>query len=108
MVAIYLLKATILVLRNPFSLIMLKCGMPLKKNQKAKIYTKDSMKPPRYKFYSRGSKLSNTLLTRIRVGRTSLNQHKFVIGKIDSPEFNCHVKEELPQHYFLNCFSVLP
>ena len=38
MVAIYLLKATILVLRNPFSLIMLKCGMPLKKNQKAKIY----------------------------------------------------------------------
>ena len=72
--------------------------------QDFKIYTKDSMKPTRYKFYSRGSKLSNALLTRIRVGRSCLNQHKFVIGKIDSPECKCHFKEESPQHYFLDCF----
>ena len=79
-------------------------GSKSKNLQDFKIYTKDSMKPPRYKFYSRGNKYSNTLLTRIRVGRSCLNQHRFVIGKINSPECHCHFKEESPQHYFLDCF----
>ena len=35
--------------------------------------TKNEFKPPRYKHFARGSKLGNTLLTRIRVGRSSLN-----------------------------------
>ena len=62
------------------------------------------MKPNRYKFYSRGNKFPNTLLTRIRVGRSSLNQHQFVIGKANSPECLCNCKEESPQHFFIECF----
>ena len=61
------------------------------------------MKPPKYKFYSRGDKCSNTLLTRIRLGRSDLNQHRFVIGKSDSPECDCKFKEESPKHYFIDC-----
>ena len=72
-----------------------------------KIFTNLSMKPPKFKFFSRGYKFSNVLLTRIRVGRSDLNQHKFVIGKIESPECMCHFKEESPQHYFIDCFLYL-
>ena len=68
-----------------------------------KIHTKTEMKPQKYKHFSRGTKQSNSLLTRIRVGRSDLNQHKFSIGHSDSPECLCHHKEESPQHYFLEC-----
>ena len=61
-------------------------------------------KPPRYKHFARGSKLGNILHTRIRVGRSSLNQHKFTIGLSDSPECLCHCKSESPEHFFLDCF----
>ena len=43
-----------------------------------KDYTK-KLKPMRYKHFSRGNKLSNSLLTKIRVGRSDLSQHKFTI-----------------------------
>ena len=69
-----------------------------------KIYTKSEMKPVRYKHFSRGNKMSNSLLTRIRVGRSMLNQHRFSIGLADSPECICHHREESPSHYFLDCF----
>ena len=49
-------------------------------------------------------KYSNSLLTRIRVGRSYLNQHTFSIGHADSPECLCHHREETPLHYFLECF----
>ena len=62
------------------------------------------MKPLKLKHFSRGNKYSNTLLTRIRVGRSSLNLHKFSIGQIESPECFCHFKEESVSHYFLDCF----
>ena len=62
------------------------------------------MKPDKYKHFSKGNKYTNTLLTRIRVGRSSLNSHKFVIGHSDSPECLCNCKEESPSHYFLECF----
>ena len=54
--------------------------------------------------YSRGSKLKNCLLTRLRVGRSDLNLHKFTIGQVDKPECICHSKEESTKHYFLDCF----
>ena len=73
-----------------------------------KIYTKNEMKPPRYKHFSRGSKIGNSLLTRIRVGRSFLNQHKFTIGFSDTPECLCHHKIESPEHYFLDCFLYSP
>ena len=48
------------------------------------------------------------MLTRIRVGRSSLNQHKFTIGLSDSPECICHFKTESPEHFFLDCFLYSP
>ena len=69
-----------------------------------KIYTKKEMKPLKIKHFSKGNKYSNSLLTKIRVGRSSLNLHKFSIGKIESPECLCHYKEESVSHFFLDCF----
>ena len=43
-------------------------------------------------------------MTRIRVGRSDLNLHKFSVGLIDKPECICHAKEESTSHYFLDCF----
>ena len=62
------------------------------------------MKPPRYKHFARGNKISNSILTKIRVGRSDLKQHKFTIGLVDSPQCDCHFREESPSHYFLDCF----
>ena len=73
-----------------------------------KMYTKKEFKPPKYKHFSGGTKLGNTLLTRIRVGRSFLNEHKFTIGLTDNPECLCHFRTESPQHYFLDCFLYLP
>ena len=73
-----------------------------------KEYTKIELKPPRYKHFSRGNKLSNSLLTKIRVGRSDLNQHKFTIGLSESPQCLCHYREESPLHYFIDCFLYLP
>ena len=62
----------------------------------------------RYKHFSKGNKYTNSLLTRIRIGRSYLNQHKFSIGHADSPECLCHHREETPSHYFLECFLYSP
>ena len=69
-----------------------------------KFEIRKRIKPPKYKHFARGSKLGNTLLTRIRVGRSFLNQHKFTIGLSDSPQCLCHFRSENPEHYFLDCF----
>ena len=69
---------------------------------------KKIFKPPKFKHFSRGSKEGNMLLTRIRVGRSDLNQHKFSIGLVDSPDCLCHYKSESPEHFFLNCFLSSP
>ena len=69
-----------------------------------KKYTNQELKPQKYKHFSRGYKNENALLTKIRVGRSDLNQHKFSIGLTDSPECLCHFREESPQHYFVDCF----
>ena len=73
-----------------------------------KQYIKYDLKPPSYKHFSRGNKCSNSLLTRIRVGRSDLNQHKFTIGLVDSPHCDCQFREESPSHYFLDCFLYIP
>ena len=69
---------------------------------------KNEIKPPKYKHFSIGSKLGNSLLTRIRVGRSYLNQHSFTIGLADSPECLCHFKSESSEHFFLDCFLYSP
>ena len=73
-----------------------------------KEYTNKEFKPPKYKHFAKGNKFTNTLLTKIRVGRSDLNQHKFIIGLADSPECLCHFREESPSHFFLDCFLYLP
>ena len=50
------------------------------------------------------NKHTNSILTGIRVGKSELNQHKFTIGLVESPECLCHSKEESPKHYFIDCF----
>ena len=73
-----------------------------------KVYIKKDLKPERYKHFAKGNKLSNSLLTKIRVGRSDLNQHKFTVGLADSPQCDCLFREESPLHYFLDCFLYLP
>ena len=73
-----------------------------------KLDLKLALKPPIFKHFKKGSKLGNKLITRIRVGRSNLNQHKFTIGLSESPECMCHYKTESPEHYFLDCFLYLP
>ena len=72
--------------------------------QDFKAEIKSRLKPPKYKHFSKGSKLGNSLLTKIRVGRSDLKQHRFMIGISDSPECICHHKIESPMHFFLECF----
>ena len=69
-----------------------------------KWFIKKDLKPPRYRHFARGNKISNSLLTKIRVGRSDLKQHKFTIGLVDSPQCDCHFREESPTHYFVDCF----
>ena len=55
-----------------------------------KLQLKLVIKPLKIKHKSMGSKIGNCFLTRIRVGRSDLNLHKFTIGQIDKPECMCH------------------
>ena len=52
--------------------------------------------------------MGNMLFTRIRVGRSDLNQHRFSIGLVDSPECLCHHNTESPEHFFLDCLLYSP
>ena len=62
------------------------------------------MKPPTIKHFSKGSKHGNKLITRLRVGRSDLNLHRFTIGLIDTPKCLCRAKEESTMHYLIDCF----
>ena len=65
---------------------------------------KNKYKPKRYKFYSRGDKYKCSLLTRIRVGRSYLNEHSFTLGF--SPTMaceKCNNRRESPLHFIVQC-----
>ena len=64
------------------------------------LYINKELKPPRYKHFASGYKISNSILTKIQVGRSDQKQHKF----IDSPQCDCHFREEFSSDYFLDCF----
>ena len=68
--------------------------------EQLKVY----LKPKRIKCYNFGSKEGNILLTRLRVGRSDLNLHKFTIGQTDDPQCLCFEKFESPEHFLLDCF----
>ena len=69
-----------------------------------KCKLKQELKPAKFKHFSKGSKLGNKLLTRIRLERSDLNLHKFTIGQSESSECLCHFKQESSQHYLIDCF----
>ena len=62
------------------------------------------LKPSKFKHFSKGSKISNTLLTKVRLERSYLNLHSFTIGHSESPECLCHAKQESSIHYLTECF----
>ena len=69
-----------------------------------KMQLKKELKPTKYKHFSKGSKIGNSLLSRIRLNRSDLNLHKFDIGLHETPECSCHAKSESSIHYFMDCF----
>ena len=68
-----------------------------------KEYLHKKYKPPKYSFYSHGSKLGNSLITRLRVDRSYLNSHAFSIGLALSPECACGAKQETTLHILKFC-----
>ena len=69
-----------------------------------KLQLKKELKPMKYKHFSKGSKLGNSLLSRIRLNRSDLNLHKFDIGLHETSECSCHAKSESSIHYMMDCF----
>ena len=67
----------------------------LKKSLKKKSNLKST-----FKF---GSKRGNALLTQLRVGRSFLNSHSFVLGMEDLPYCDICYVEENTCHYMLTC-----
>ena len=65
---------------------------------------KIEFKPIKIKHYSKGSKIGNTLLTRIRLDRSDLNLHNFTIGLSETPECLSHANKESSLHYLIECF----
>ena len=65
---------------------------------------KTDLKPIKYKHFSKGSKIGNSLFARVRLNRSDLNLHKFSIGLSDSAECICHANKESTIHYFTECF----
>ena len=65
---------------------------------------KTSLKPDKIKHFSKGSKVGNILLTRIRLDRSDLNLHKYTIGYSDTHVCMCHAKQESSLHFIIDCF----
>ena len=75
----------------------------IKTTEDFKIYIKGKLKPKKYKFYSRGNKYKCSLLTRIRVGRSFLNEYSFTVGKSITTECACTYHRESPLHFITQC-----
>ena len=63
---------------------------------------KPSFKPKRHKHFNCGSKYGNTLLCRLRLGRSFLKAHGFAINLSDSDKCLCG-RIESTSHYLLDC-----
>ena len=69
-----------------------------------KLHIATQIKPSKYKHYSRGSKHGNTLLTRIRVGRSYLRSHSYSIGMSDTNTCSCNdTVIESSLHFITQC-----
>ena len=67
-----------------------------------KTKLKATFKPKRHKHFNVGSKYGNTLLCRVRLGRSFLKAHGFAINLADSDKCLCG-KIENTTHYLLDC-----
>ena len=67
-------------------------------------HLKLELKPQKFNHFSKGSKNGNSLLTRLRVGQSELNLHKFSVGQVENPDCICHANQESTKHYLLDCF----
>ena len=65
---------------------------------------KKDLKPKRFKHFSKGSKLGNSLLSRIRLDQSNLNLHRFTIGISESANCICHANKESSMHFITECF----
>ena len=63
-----------------------------------------NLKPKKYRHFSKGSKIGNSLLSRLRLNQSDLNLHKFTVGRSESSECDCHAKSESSFHYLTECF----
>ena len=69
-----------------------------------KLYLREEMKPKRRQFYAKGIKHKCSLLTRIRVGRSYLNEHGFSINLNESPACkNCNSNHKNSLHFICFC-----
>ena len=95
---------------NSFFPYMTKLWINLPSNIKCKdledfkYHLKLELKPPKIKHYSKGSKNGNSLLTRLRVGQSELNLHKFSVGQVEKPDCICHANHESTKHFLIDCF----
>ena len=65
---------------------------------KEQLKKEKELKPSKIKHFSKGSKIGNTLLSRIRLDRSDIDLHTL------SYECLCHAKHELWLHYLIYCF----
>ena len=69
-----------------------------------KLNLKIQLTPKKYKFYSKGDKYKCSLLTRIRVGRSFLNEHSFTLGFSESMICEkCPSTRESALHFLTQC-----
>ena len=61
---------------------------------------KKKFKPPKYRHYKYGDKYINSLMCRLRVGRSYLNADSFKIGHCDTDRCECGQKETVA-HFFV-------
>lgn len=61
--------------------------------------------PPPNSYFSHGSKLGNILLTKLRLQSSTLNAHKYAIGKAASAACSCGCKREDNKHFLLECVN---
>ena len=72
-----------------------------------KLFKKEldkSHKPRQPNLYlSVGSKQGNRLHTQIRLQTSDLNEHRYQLGKTDSPKCECGARKENTEHFILDC-----
>ena len=59
--------------------------------------------PPPPPYFSFGTKLGNKLHSRLRVGMSDLNAHRYSIQLSESPQCHCGSSYETVYHFVLNC-----